>query len=130
MNQEPGGHRIVTSLLSTAAALEDARTGYEVRTTIRDGLLGLEYHLDTLARELARNPAAPGAFEPATRPRAERVEASLRSLLVTAWEMLMLTDDELGNLRLAQALARDLRAAAQEDIALVFDQLLTPAALD
>jgi len=120
-----GSGRIVKSLLSTAAALEDARTGPEVRMTIRDGLLGLEHHLDTLARELAR-----GAFEPQLRARAERVEAELRSLLETAWTMLMLTDQELGKLDKAHALARDLRAVGREDIALVFDQLLAPQALD
>jgi hypothetical protein len=129
MNHNDSG-RIVASLLATAAALEDARTGPEVRMTVRDGLLGLEYHLDTLARELARGPESDGPFEPAFRRRAETVEATLRSLLVAAWGMLMLTDEELAKADRARTLAHDLRRAAHEDIALVFDRLFAPQALD
>jgi hypothetical protein len=126
--EDHSGSRIVGSILSTAAALEDAQSGAEVRATVRDGLLGLEYHLDTLARELSKDGAGP--FEPSLRRRAEKVEATLRSLLVEAWGMLMLTDEELGGLERARSLANDLRKAGREDIALVFDRLMSPEALD
>lgn len=87
--------RVVESLETAARILEAASAGHEVRAALRDGLLGVEYHSDTLAKELAKDPASPRAFEPALRGRAERVEANLHNLLVTAWELLTLSD-ELG----------------------------------
>jgi len=124
------GLPIAASLVEAAESLERATGGAEVRAAVRDGLLGLEHHLDTLARELAREPSAQGALEPALRPKAEKVEAKLRSLLVTAWAMLVLNDEQLGELTQAKALAKDLRSADHADIALVFDQLLGMHALD
>ena len=41
-------NRVVESLEFAAEGLDTAATGAEVRAAIRDGLLGLEYHLDTL----------------------------------------------------------------------------------
>lgn len=123
-------NRVVESLHYGADALERAETGAEVRSAIRDGLLGLEYHLDTLARELQRDPAHPGAIDPAMRPRAERVEETLRGLLLKAWEMLAETDTVLAASGRAREFAAELRAADSAEIALVFDRLLTPNALD
>jgi hypothetical protein len=129
MNQQGRGP-VAGSLLAAAHELEQARSGADVRVAVRDGLLGLEYHLDTLARELAQDPGKPGAIEPGLRPRAERVEAKLRNILLDAWAMLVLTDEQLGALEPARALARSLRAADHQEIALVFDALLSPQALD
>jgi hypothetical protein len=122
--------RVVESLETAAQMLEAARAGHEVRAALRDGLLGVEYHSDTLAKELAKDPASPGAFEPALRGRAERVEANLHSLLVTAWELLTLSDDDLATTPLRATLVKALRAAETAEIALVFDQLLTPEGID
>ncbi len=123
-------NRVVESLEFAAEGLDTAATGAEVRAAIRDGLLGLEYHLDTLARELQKDPAAPGALEPTLRNRAEHVEKSLRDLLVQAWQYLMKTDEELAEAGVGKTLARQLRAADRAEIALVFDQLLAPQGLD
>lgn len=123
-------NRVVESLLTTAERLEQASSGFEVRGAVRDGLLGLEYHLDTLARELARDPNQAGAFEPALRHRALKVESTLRALMVNAWELLVMTDTQLGEPTVAADLAKELRAAEHEEISLVFDQLLTPQAID
>ncbi len=123
-------NRVVESLELAARLVESARTGPEVRTALRDGLSGVEYHLDTLAKELARDPATPGAFDPALRSRAEHVEANLRSLLVAAWELQRLGDDDLAKAPQRAALAKALRSAETAEIALVFDQLLAPQALD
>lgn len=123
-------NRVVESLELAARLVESARTGPEVRTALRDGLSGVEYHLDTLAKELARDPATPGAFDPALRSRAEHVEANLRSLLVAAWELQRLGDDDLADAPQRAALAKALRSAETAEIALVFDQLLAPQALD
>lgn len=122
--------RVAESLLKSAETLGRASTATEVRTAVKDGLLGLEYHLDTLAQELARDPAAPGAFEPAFRGRAEKVEATLRELLVAAWAMLALNDEQLGTLERARALAKQLRAVEHDEVKLVFDQLLAPQGID
>lgn len=122
--------RVVESLETAARMLESAQAGHEVRAALRDGLLGVEYHSDTLAKELAKDPAEPGAFEPVLRARAEHVEANLRNLLVTAWQMLALSDDELATAPGRAALVRALRAAETAEIALVFDQLLTPEGID
>lgn len=123
-------NRVVESLLTTAERLEQATSGFEVRGAVRDGLLGLEYHLDTLARELARDPNQAGAFEPSLRHRALKVESTLRALMVNAWELLVMTDSQLGEPAVAADLAKQLRAAEHEEISLVFDQLLTPQAID
>lgn len=123
-------NRVAQSLLDAAGSLERATSGVGVRAAVRDGLLGLEYHLDTLAKELARDPAAPNAFEPALRGRAEHVEATLRGLLVSAWAMLVLTDEELGKLEQARSLAQELRAVEHDEVTLVFDQLLSPQGID
>ncbi len=122
--------RVADSLLKSAEGLEQASTATDVRVAVRDGLLGLEYHLDTLAKELARDPADPGAFEPALRGRAQKVEATLRGVLVSAWAMLVLKDEELGTLEHANALAKQLRAVEREEVKLVFDQLLMPEGID
>ena len=122
--------RVVESLETAARMLESARAGNEVRAALRDGLLGVEYHSDTLAKELARDPASPGAFEPALRSRAEHVEANLHGLLVNAWELLTLSDDELAATPRRTALVKALRAAETAEIALVFDQLLVPEGID
>ncbi len=129
MTDQPD-NRVVDSLLAAAQRLEQAKSGFDVRGAVRDGLLGLEYHLDTLARELARDPSHEGAFEPALRQRAVRVESTLRSLMVRAWELLVMNDEELGRPEHARALAKELRAAEHAEISLVFDQLLSPQAID
>ena len=123
-------NRVVESLLTTADRLEQTTNGFEVRAAVRDGMLGLEYHLDTLARELARDPNQTGAFEPELRGRALKVESALRALLVRAWDLLAMTDVALDEPGLAVNLARDLRAAEHAEISLVFDQLLSPQAID
>ena len=122
--------RVVESLEIAARLLEAAATGPDVRAALRDGLSGLEYHSDTLARELAKDPAATGAFEPALRGRAERVQTNLHALLVSAWELLTLTDDELATTPRRATLVKALRAADTAEIALVFDQLLAPEGID
>ena len=122
--------RVVESLETAARMLESAHAGHEVRAALRDGLVGVEYHSDTLAKELAKDPAEPGAFEPALRGRAEHVEAGLHSLLVSAWELLTLSDEELAVTPRRGALVKALRAAETAEIALVFDQLLAPEGID
>lgn len=122
--------RVVESLETGARMLEGANTAAEVRAALKDGLSGVEYHLDTLAKELAKDPSVAGAFEPALRSRAEKVEANLRDLLVEAWGMLTLTDSELATTSKRAALVKSLRAAETAEIALVFDQLLVPQGID
>jgi hypothetical protein len=124
------GRPIVESLLYAAGQLERASTGADVRAAVRDCALALEYHLDTLAKELNADPSSARAIEPSLIPRARSVEASLKQLLLTCWEFLARNDIELGDLPRARDLARQLRDAGHEDIELVFASLSLPQGLD
>jgi hypothetical protein len=87
--------KVWTSLLRAAEELDAARSAAEIRGAIRTGLFGLEFQLDTLAKELALDPGAPGALEPVVLNRARAVEATLRSLLIEGWALLTVADVEL-----------------------------------
>lgn len=127
---EERGRRIVESLLVAAEQLEKATGGGDVRAAVRDCALALEYHLDTLAKDLNADPASSRAVEPALVARARTVETRLKELLLTCWEFLARSDAELGDLDRARALATRMRDAGHEDIDLVFAQLLLPQGLD
>jgi hypothetical protein len=127
---EERGRRIVESLLVAAEQLEGAAAGADVRGAVRDCALALEYHLDTLAKDLNADPSSVRAIEPALIPRARNVEAGLKQLLLTCWEFLARTDGELGDLARAREFARQMRDAGHEDIDLVFASLLLPQGLD
>jgi hypothetical protein len=122
--------RIGPSLLRAAEALEQAHTGAEVRLALREGFPSLEYHLDTLARELARDPGSPGALDPALHARAVVVEAELRGLLVRAWRLGTHPDVVLDDLTGSKALARAIRNAQHQDMDLVIENLTDRGALD
>lgn len=127
---EERGRRVVESLLVAAEQLEAAATASDVRGAVRDCALALEYHLDTLAKELNAEPTSARAIEPALVPRARNVEASLKQLLLTCWEFLARNDAELGDLARARDFARQIRDAGHEEIDLVFARLLLPQGLD
>jgi hypothetical protein len=122
--------KVWTSLLRAAEELDAARSAAEIRGAIRTGLFGLEFQLDTLAKELALDPGAPGALEPVVLNRARAVEATLRSLLIEGWALLTVVDVELETQTGAQKLARDLRSAASRDLEMVFDHLFSPQGID
>jgi len=61
---EERGRRIVESLLVAAEQLEGAPSAADVRGAVRDCALALEYHLDTLAKELNTDPSSESAIEP------------------------------------------------------------------
>ncbi len=127
---EERGRRIVESLLVAAQQLEGAASGADVRAAVRDCALALEYHLDTLAKDLNADPSSSRAIEPALIPRARNVEADLKQLLLTCWEFLARNDTELGDVASARDFARQMRDAGHEDIDLVFASLLLPQGLD
>lgn len=123
-------NRVVESLELAARMIEAAGSGAELRSALRDGLSGVEFHSDTLAKELAKDPADPRALDPALRPRAQRVADGLHALLVTAWELLTLSDEELAATPKRAALVKALRAAESAETALVFDHLMAPQGID
>ncbi|GMV85185.1 MAG: hypothetical protein AMXMBFR80_10410 [Dehalococcoidia bacterium] len=127
---EERGRRIVESLLVAAQQLESATSGSDVRAAVRDCALALEFHLDTLAKELNADPASGRGFEPALANRARAVEGRLKQLLLTCWDLLARDDAELANLPRAREFARQMREAGHEDIDLVFSHMLLPQALD
>lgn len=127
---EERGRRMVESLLFAAQQLEGATSGGDVRGAVRDCALALEFHLDTLAKELSADPASGRGFEPALSNRARAVEARLKQLLLTCWEFLARGDAELGDLPRAREFAGQMRDAGHEEIDLVFSHLLLPQGLD
>lgn len=130
MAEETSRSRVVESLETAASMIESAVDAQKLRAALRDGLSGVEYHSDTLAKELAKDPSSPGAIDPGLRNRAEHVEAGLRALLVTAWGLLRLDDAYLASSPQRAGLVRALRAAETAEVALVFDQLMAPQGID
>jgi hypothetical protein len=127
---EERGRRIVESLLVAAEQLEGATSAADVRGAVRDCALALEYHLDTLAKELNTDPSSESAIEPALVSRARNVEVGLKQLLLTCWEFLARNDAELGDPARARGFARQMRDAGHEDIDLVFARLMLPQGID
>lgn len=124
MEQELVPSRPVSeSLFKASNAIAAARGSDQVAAAARDAAVAIEYHLDTLARELATR----DAVDPGLRSRAEDVETRLRALLSACWEYQRLapTDPD----RIAD-FVRDMRSVASQEVDLVFAQLNGPSALD
>ncbi len=119
--------RIVDSLLGAARRLETARDPRQVREAIRDCALAVEFRLDTLAREL--DPAR-SHLDPSLLPRGRAVEATLRALLLLAWDLLRAPDEALTDRARVEAFARNASHAAREEAAFAYAQLTLPEALD
>lgn len=115
------------SIFKSANAIAAARDHEQVTAAVRDASLALEYHLDTLARELSNRDRG---IEPAFRSRAETVEARLRDLLSACWDHQRLPASQAVDPKRLSALAHDMRKVASEEVDLVFDQLIGPPALD
>jgi hypothetical protein len=116
------------SLYAAARALaEAAGDPLATQAATRSCALSLEYHLDTLARELAR----PGKIDPRLLYEAERTEMRMRQLLVLCWSMerRLVAGEPVGRDEVTE-LAAELQRAASEEIALVFDQLAAPGGGD
>ena len=114
------------SVLAAAAkvAAAAAQPGAASEAT-REATLALEFHLDTLARERGR-----GGLEPRLLRMAQEVESGLRSALVEAWAVQRdLQAGPVAGARLRD-LAERIRAAGDDDIDLVFEQLRDTTALD
>lgn len=119
--------RIVDSLLGAARRLETARDVRDVREAVRDCALAVEFRLDTLAREL--DPSR-STLDPSLIPAGRAVEATLRSLLIHAWDLLRASDDALADRARIEAFAREASRAARHEAAFAFAQLSLPEALD
>jgi hypothetical protein len=116
------------SLLVAAQALEESASDHlATQAATRRCALSLEYHLDTLAKELAR----PGGTDPRLLYEAERTEMRMRQLLVLCWSMerRLVEGEPVGRDEVLE-LANELQRAASEEIALVFEQLRTPGGED
>jgi hypothetical protein len=120
------GLPVSRSLLLVADALADPELDHEraVRC-VRDAAASIEFHLDTLARDMAR-----GQIEARLLPRAAAVEKNLRQAVIDTWRI----DADLRTgvlpLHVIGRLSRQLRHAAEDEIDVVFEQLRDVAAED
>jgi hypothetical protein len=85
---------------------------------VREVTLAIEYHLDTLARELAGR-----KIEPRLLGRAQRIESQLRDLLAEAWDAERALKAGRTPEPDTRSLADSIRASADEELDLVFEQL-------
>lgn len=114
-------------LLAAQALAEAAGDPLATQAATRRCALSLEYHLDTLARELAR----PGGLDPRLLYDAERTEMRMRQLLLLCWSLeRRLVEGEPVGRNEVDELAAELQRAAGEEVALVFEQLRTPGGED
>jgi hypothetical protein len=114
------------SVLAAAANVASAVAGTEAALqAVREATLALEFHLDTLAKELSR-----GTIEPRLLGMARQVESRLRDALLDAWAVQRdMEASVIGRARLRD-LARAIRRAGDGEIDLVFEGLRDTAALD
>ena len=128
MGQELVPSRPVSqSLFGAANAVEAASDHDAVADAVREASVAVEYHLDTLARELSSRTRG---IDPGFRFRAEAVERQLREALAACWAHQRLSPAEAVDRAGLTSLAREIRKVASEETDLVFDQLNAPPALD
>ena len=111
------------SVLAAANGIAEAAPEMALAAT-RDATAALEFHLDTLAKELRDD------IEPRLLERARAVEAKLRAVLVDCWALERdLRDGPVTYLR-QREVADKVRDAGDEEIDLVFEELREAGALD
>jgi hypothetical protein len=106
------------SLFKAANAIDVARDFQHISAAARDAAVAIEYHLDTLARELA----ARDGVDPGLRSRAQGVDARLRALLSQCWEYQRLAAEDAVDPDRIAAFVRNMRNVAARG-GLVFAQL-------
>ncbi len=126
MTQPPTARPVRESLLAAARGLADAAAGRKpAHEAVRDAALAIEFHLDTLARGLAR-----GQIEPRLRSRAEAIETELQRALEKLWSVdAALRQGPVESARLAE-LATTVRALGETEIDLVLEEFRSLGSLD
>lgn len=120
------GLPVSESLFSIAAELDDPRLDLERAAQVtRDAAASIEYHLDTLARDLGER-----GLDSRLRWRTATLESALREALLDAWGAE--TDMRAGAMPLhrLQRLSRTLRRVAEDEIDLVFEDLRDVVGMD
>lgn len=114
------------SLLWVASELNDPEINPERAThAVRDAAVSIEYHLDTLARELHLNRIEPRLLE-----HGRAIEASLREALLDAWRAEADMREGVLPLHRLARLSRALRRITEDEIDLVFEELRDIAGMD
>lgn len=126
MSQPPTARPVRDSLLAAARELGDAAAGRgNPHDAVRGAALAVEFHLDTLARGLAR-----GQIEPRLRSRAEAIERQLQRALEAIWAVdASLRAGPVESARLAE-LATTVRELGETEIDLVLEEFRSFGALD
>ncbi|MDW8046085.1 MAG: hypothetical protein RMK15_02245 [Chloroflexota bacterium] len=126
MSQPPTARPVRESLLAAARDLADAAAGrHPAHDAVRGAALAIEFHLDTLARGLAR-----GQIEARLRSRAEAIQADLNRALEKLWAVeAALRQGGVESARLAE-LATTVRALGETEIDLVLEEFRSLGALD
>lgn len=111
---------------SLELAAEELESGGNGHTALHEAATSLEYHLDTLAKA-----KKPGEIDPSQLPELERLEKRLSDLLVRGWEYNRAFEAGIqpGPALLADY-AKELRAAAHQEVALVFAALVAHGGQD
>lgn len=126
MSQPPTARPVRDSLFAAARELADAASGRsDPHEAVRGAALAVEFHLDTLARGLAR-----GQIEPRLRSRAETIERQLQRALEAIWKVdASLRTAPVEPARLAE-LATTVRELGETEIDLVLEEFRSFGALD
>lgn len=126
MAEEPTARPVRDSLFAAARELGEAAAGRRPpHEAVRSAALAIEFHLDTLARGLAR-----GDIEPRLRSRAEAIEAALGLALERIWKAdADLRAGAVEPARLAE-LAVTVRELGDTEIDLVLEEFRSQGALD
>lgn len=120
------GVPVSESLLWAANELTDPEITLDRAThAVRDATLSIEFHLDTLTRELG-----PARMEPRLVGHARAIEAALREALLDAWRAEADMREGVLPLHRLERLSRKLRHITEDEVDLVFEELREVTAAD